>query len=62
MSKPDNKPISFCGDCGKHYPITTRECPTCDKTLVVWRPASEPEHQARRWWQLINFRSGLKPT
>ena len=42
------------------YPITERMCPTCDKTLVAWRPATEPEQRVRRWWELVNFHTGIK--
>ena len=27
IMKPD-KPVSFCGGCGKHYDVGVRECPT----------------------------------
>ena len=60
IMKPD-KPVSFCGGCGKHYAVRMRECPTCEKTLVVWRPANEPDDQrVRRWWQLVNFHTRIK--
>ena len=51
---PD-KPVSFCGECGKHYAITVHECPTCEKTLVVWRPKRETEQHARAWWSIVNW-------
>ena len=58
--KPD-KPVSFCGGCGKHYDVGVRECPNCEKTLVVWRPANEPDDQrVRSWWQLVNFHTRIK--
>ena len=60
IMKPD-QPVSFCGGCGKHFAVGVRECPTCEKTLVVWRPANEPDDQrVRRWWQLVNFHTRIE--
>jgi len=50
---PD-KPFAFCGECGEHYPETVRECASYEKTLVVWRPTTEPEERPRSWWSVVN--------
>lgn len=54
MTDAHEQPVSLCGDCGKRYSVDVRRCPDCSTTLVVWRPKSEPEGQARRWWSIVN--------
>jgi hypothetical protein len=55
MTDSHEHPVSLCGECGKRYGVDVRRCPDCGTTLVVWRPTSEPEGHARRWWAIVNW-------
>lgn len=55
MTDGHDRAVSLCGKCGKRYGIDVRRCPDCDTTLVIWRPNSEPEGEARRWWSIVNW-------
>jgi predicted amidophosphoribosyltransferase len=49
------QPVKLCGACGEHYAMDTQRCAHCDTTLIVWRPKSEAEANARRWWSIVNW-------
>ena len=51
----DDGAVSFCGRCGKTYPLDATRCPDCEATLVVWHPKSEPLPRTRRWWAIVNW-------